>query len=329
MFISFLNLDLGFPLCLFNGMTTLHKSLLQFVFPLYLWFILLVIGLIGRYSTTISKLLVHNITTQVLATLLFLSYSSLTNASLFALIPTEVNIGNKTELVWFFNGNVQYFSFAGGHIFLAILAIITLMLFVLPYTVLATVGVWMMRFRRFARYFKPLVDAHHAPYKDKWHFWFGLRLWVMLYAVVAYSTVRQIGYTLVDGLDLVVLVPFLLFQAYLHPYKNHVLNMLDLFLMTNLTMAVLILTLVEERFRQMTALISAGITSITFLVIVAYHVFALCYVKVCLSRRQKYHEADPSVQNSFGGGESSVEKTNSNDDNNDLRESLLGFVDAY
>ena len=328
-FISFLNLDLGFPLCLFNGMTTLHKSLVQFVFPLYLWFILLVIGLIGRYSTTISKLLVHNITTQVLATLLFLSYSSLTNASLFALIPAEVNIGNKTELVWFFNGNVQYFSFAGGHIFLAILAIITLMLFVLPYTVLATVGVWMMRFRRFAVYFKPLVDAHHGPYKDKWHFWFGLRLWVMLYAVVAYSTVRQIGYTLVDGLDLVVLIPFLLFQAYLHPYKNHVLNMLDLFLMTNLTMAVLILTLVEERFRQMTALISAGITSITFLVIIAYHVFALCYVKVCLSRRQKYREADPSVQKSFGGGESSVEKTNSDDDNNDLRESLLGFVDAY
>ena len=326
--ISFLSLDLGFPLCLFNGMTALHKSLLQFVFPLYLWLILLVIALIGRYSRPISKLLVHNITTQVLATLLFLSYSSLTGASLFGLIPAEVNIGNETELVWFFNGNVQYFSFAGGHIFLAILAIITMLLFVLPYTVIATVGVWMMRFRRFATYFKPLVDAHHAPYKDKWRFWFGVRLWVMLYAEVAYLVFRQIGYTLVHGLDLVVLVPFLLFQAYLHPYKNHILNLLDLFLMTNLTMAVLIITLVEERFRQMTALISAGITSITFLIIVAYHVFALCYVKVCLYRRQKYQEADPIVHE-FSRGEPPAERIDSDNDDNRLRESLLGFVDAY
>jgi hypothetical protein len=26
--------------------------------------------------------------------------------------------------------------------------------------------------------FKPFIDAYGGPFKDKWRFWFGLRLWL-------------------------------------------------------------------------------------------------------------------------------------------------------
>ena len=36
-FVSLMNLNLGFPICLYNGMTQTLKTSLQFVYPVYLW----------------------------------------------------------------------------------------------------------------------------------------------------------------------------------------------------------------------------------------------------------------------------------------------------
>ena len=54
-FVSLMNLNLGFPMCLYNGMTPTVKTAIQFVFPVYLW--VLVIGFIifSHYSTRISN----------------------------------------------------------------------------------------------------------------------------------------------------------------------------------------------------------------------------------------------------------------------------------
>ena len=36
-FVSLMNLNLGFPLCLYDGMTPSIKTGLQFIYPIYLW----------------------------------------------------------------------------------------------------------------------------------------------------------------------------------------------------------------------------------------------------------------------------------------------------
>ena len=41
-FVSLMNLNLGFPLCFYDGMTTPIKTGLQFIFPVYLWTIVIV-----------------------------------------------------------------------------------------------------------------------------------------------------------------------------------------------------------------------------------------------------------------------------------------------
>ena len=46
-FISWMNLDLGIPMCFFNGLTTYIKTWLQFVFPLYI----LALVNASKYST--------------------------------------------------------------------------------------------------------------------------------------------------------------------------------------------------------------------------------------------------------------------------------------
>jgi len=54
-FISVINLDLGFPICFYNGMTVPVKFGLQFVFPVYLWLIVFVLIVACRFSIRLSN----------------------------------------------------------------------------------------------------------------------------------------------------------------------------------------------------------------------------------------------------------------------------------
>ena len=71
-FIAWLNLDLGIETCFYPGMTAYAKMWLQFVFPLYIWFIIATIIVLCRYSTWLSNKIGGNVV-QVLATLILLS----------------------------------------------------------------------------------------------------------------------------------------------------------------------------------------------------------------------------------------------------------------
>ena len=340
--ISLLNLNLGFPLCLFDGMTTLHKSFLHYAFPAYLMSILLMITLISHWSATFSKLLVHNITVQVFATLIFLSYSNLLQASLLALISVQVQYtdSHHYKTVWFLDGSVDYFSFTDGHAYLAILAILTLLFIVLPYTVLATISGKMLRYRWFALRFKPLVDAHYAPYKDKWHFWYGVRLWVLLYAISVYAFTRglQTRGIVVYMLELLVLIPFLCIQAYIRPYKNNLLNLLDLFLMTILTMTTAGLTYDDNSLVQKIApVVSSIVVILVLMVVFVYHIYARCGSRKCLccnilrdNEQQRLLIPTQSAVTISSDTYESIEEIRKNESQrNKLRESLLGFVDGY
>uniref|UniRef100_A0A1X7TQ81 Tyrosine-protein kinase ephrin type A/B receptor-like domain-containing protein n=1 Tax=Amphimedon queenslandica TaxID=400682 RepID=A0A1X7TQ81_AMPQE len=46
--ISWINLDFGFEICFYNGMDTYAKQWLQFAFPFYLWFVIIVIKQLCR-----------------------------------------------------------------------------------------------------------------------------------------------------------------------------------------------------------------------------------------------------------------------------------------
>ena len=72
-FISWCNLDLGFEYCFIDGLDGYVKTWLQFVFPLYVWFLVVVIIVACRYSGRLSRLCGRN-AVPVLATLILMSY---------------------------------------------------------------------------------------------------------------------------------------------------------------------------------------------------------------------------------------------------------------
>ena len=80
-FLAWLNLDIGIETCFYDGMDIYVYSWLQFLFPLYLWFLISTIIVISRYTQRIAKSLGQNPVT-ILATLLLMSYSKILGATI-------------------------------------------------------------------------------------------------------------------------------------------------------------------------------------------------------------------------------------------------------
>ena len=109
-FIAWLNLDLGIETCLYRGMTAYANTWLQFVFPVYIWLLVLIMIYSSRYSVTASKLIGRN-AVSVLATLFLLSYAKLLRTIIAVVSPISIDDEEgKHHLLWLMDGNVSYFS---------------------------------------------------------------------------------------------------------------------------------------------------------------------------------------------------------------------------
>jgi len=179
-FIAWVNLDLGIETCFYDGMDMYTKAWLQFVFPLYIWLLVIAITVSSNYSITAAKLAGRN-APKVLSTLFLLSDARILRAVITAFSFTSVSqpSGRNATLVWLPDGNVHYFS--GGHIALLIAGLLFIVLFLIPYTLVVCFIQHLQRhssFRllRWVQRLKPLLDAYTEPYKDKYRFWTGLLL---------------------------------------------------------------------------------------------------------------------------------------------------------
>ena len=207
--LSFIILDLGFPLCFYNGMNDAAKMGLQFAFPTYLLVLIIIFTLACRYyissqpqvtSTKCLSLLgrIRKFTLQravnVLATLVYLSYFKLVRAVIDILSYTTINVQNGSPVqVWFYDGNVPYLQ--GVHIILFVFAIATSILFILPYTLALIIIPIIDRFSDNCsllntinvkiNLIKPMNDAYYAPYKGGlYRSWLGLQLLLFIFLLV-------------------------------------------------------------------------------------------------------------------------------------------------
>ena len=275
-FISFINLELGFPVCFYDGMNNLGKTFLQFLFPVYIWSIVLVLVFWSRYSSRVTKL-IGTSSVQVLATLVFLSYSKLLRTVVDAIAYASVELSlegganEKTSTVWYLDGNVQYGS--GLHIFLLSLAIITLVIFLAPYTVFFS-GVNAFAKVRLVNKYMPMIDAHCGAYKHKWRFWYGARLCVLAIIFLVYAILKGNDASLLLLVEAIVLVAFILIQMHIKPFRNFTINLLDMFFMVNaFLLAVFAIYYQGEQTDSFHALsgLLVGSAFLTFLGIVLYH----------------------------------------------------------
>ena len=293
-FIAWLNLDLGIETCFYNGLDAYSKTWFQFLFPLYIWFILSAIIVASHFSTRISKLIGNN-AVQLLATLFLLSYAKLLRLIITVFSTTElVYPDGYHRRVWRYDGNLDYLK--GKHIPLFMAALVLLIFVSFPFTMVLLCTQCMQRLSNkrilsWVTKLQPLFDAYTGPYKIKHRYWTGLLLLVRVCLFLVFS-LNMIGNRMINLLAVCIVMSCLL--AYLSlvggVYKLWWLNVIETAFILNL----LILSL--GSFYQINtgssikpvSYTSTGIAFVVFIGILIYHVnLKVTKTKFCEKTKSK------------------------------------------
>ena len=268
-FVSLMNLNLGFPLCFYDGMTTAIKTGLQFIFPVYIWTIVIMFIVLSRYSMRISNQTAAS-SVQVLATLIHLSFSKLLITSIDILIYARVKTGNNDIItVWYGDGSVVYLQ-DNEHIILFSTAIVTLVLFVLPYILIVTFGNYFLRWKHL-HHFRSFIESFHGPYKHTLGYWFGVRVLAVVYIYIVFTALRGVDVTLMLFLQVIVVIPMALLQTYVKPFRNNGLNRVDSFCLFVIIVQISVATScvpVRNHTSQTLSYITASLTTLVFGILV-------------------------------------------------------------
>ena len=280
-FISWCNLDLGFEYCFIDGLDGYVKTWLQFVFPLYVWALVIVIIVGCRYSGRLSRLCGHN-AVPVLATLILMSYTKLSRTVTNALMMNTLQCGEYKWNVWNVDGNIPYLS--GKHIALFTVSLLFLITG-LVYTGLVFSSQWLQRYsgkcckstRDPVVRLKPLIDAYTGPFKDKYRFWTGLCMIVrfILTVVFSYTTILQ---SKLNNYIIAVTVG-VMFIVGERAYKDKCLTVLETFSFLNLIFISFTAILFTESYSDIVSInvivtVSVSIEILLFIIIVTVH----CYL---------------------------------------------------
>ena len=291
-FIAWLNLDLGIEVCFYHKFDAYAKAWLQFVFPLYICFIVTMIIVVTNYSLKASKLLGSNCV-QVLATLFLLSYSKLLRNIIIVFSSTVIVYPDQfPRKVWLYDGNVDYL--AGKHIPLFITAMLFLVFVSTPYTMALLCFQYLQKISDrkllfWVRKLYPLFDAYAGPYKGKHRYWTGLLLLARVGLFVIYS-VNTAHNSTVDLLTTIIAAAFLL--AYLSAcggvYKHWSLELIESSFILNvciLSAGALYHLQNGVDISALVTYVSTGIAFIIFVAIIIYHT-----ITVSLSQWKKFRK---------------------------------------
>ena len=280
-FIAWLNLDFGIPVCLYTRMDDYAKAWLQFVFPLYIWLITGVIIYVSRHSTVIARLANRN-GIKVLATLMLLSYTKMIRAATVAVHFKVVRVieanGNfiRDTLSWYSDGNVFYMQ--GKHIPLGIIGFVSATC-LMPFSFLLLFVDLLNKIRIFSCMWrlKPFLDAYTGPYTNEGRYWTGLLLVVRCVILLASTFNHSTGYTSITVTLASMVIVFLSILPWVLQtgiYRKRWLNILECSFLLNLgvlTTGTQYLLFYDYQ-QELLTHASVGTAFITFVCIVGYHI---------------------------------------------------------
>ena len=283
-FIAWLNLDLGIETCFTEGMDAYTKIWLQFVFPIYIWFLVGLITCISYYSTRIARIIGPTNPVAVLATLFLLSYTKLLRTIITAFSFTTLDYPNdESMLVWVHDANIGYLK--GKHIALFLAALLVSSLLCLPYTVLLVFGQWIQtksNLRLLSWVKRPqvraLFDAYYAPYKNRHRYWVGLLL-LLRFIIFIMLAVIDINSPRDPSVNLFIIIAMSVgLQTWVWNaggmYKKWYLNTLESSFILNLALLAAATHHIRLAGGNQAAVVysSVGVAFTTFIVIITYHI---------------------------------------------------------
>ena len=279
-FISWLNLDLGIEVCLFDGLDGYWNTWLQFVFPAYLF--LLISGIIVgcRYSVWLCRLCGSH-AVPALATLFLMCYTKILLTVTNALSMSWLPCNDSTLTVWSVDGNIEYGS--GKHLILVVFSCGVLVIG-LAYPILVLCAPLLERYSdkcipqhmwNPVAKFKPLLDAYGGPYKDKYRFWTGVTLIVRLTVTVTFSfTSAFINAYIITTIVVGILTIWFFTKGV---YRSIYSSALEVFYLLNIFfLSIVILatgSIGSIKYQNMAIIISCSLSFVLCLVTIAVHLW--------------------------------------------------------
>ena len=212
---SLANLDLGFDLCFYNGMTEYSKTWLQLAFPLYLLCLTQLIVQLSRHVQKLTKLTGNN-TISVLATLLLLSYNKILLVGcrgLFYYVKIVSLQSRKAEIYWFIDITIPLYGIKFFSLFIICLVLLVVIIIPLNLTLLFPKVSYRIKY---VHYFKPLLDVYQGAFKDNHRYWFGLEL---ILRVIIFG-VTALDYKISLILNLLILAGIVIYLCYVKPFNS-------------------------------------------------------------------------------------------------------------
>ena len=293
LFVSWLNLEVGFDVCFFEGMDTYWKTWLQLTFPSYVILLVISIIVISDHSIKFSRLLARRNPVATLATLVLLSYTMYLRTVIAVLSVATLNYPDgSTRWVWLHDGNVEYLS--GKHIALFVVAMFILIVGI-TYTALVFFWPWLLHHQnktvfKWARSQKlhHFMAPYHAPYNVNHRYWTGLLLFarVALYLVFALNVSGDPG---VNLLVITVTVGAIMFLRACvgRIYKSKIIGCIEIMCYSNaILFSAVHLYLLKAGNQQAidaTAYVSGVIVIVLFLIAILYHMWRECGAQ-CLKK---------------------------------------------
>ena len=276
MFIVWLNLDLGIETCFYDGLDAYAKTWLQFVFPIYIWLIVIAIIVASHYSTRVSKVIPNN-ALQVLATLFLLSYAKILRIVITVFSSTIlVYPDGFKKRVWLYDGNIEFFM--GRHIPLGIATLLLLIVLSIPYTFSLVSIQWLQKFSHYrllfwVHKFMPLFDAYTGPYKHKHRYWIGVLLLVRVIILMIF-TANQTNNPAINLLTMLVMsFALVTYASYIGVYKSWPYNILEITSLLNsgFLSAISFYQLLNDSGLAVTTSLSISVAFVTFIFILLFH----------------------------------------------------------
>ena len=211
--LALINVSFGFEACFFDGMDEFAKAIIQFLFPFYLFTLVIIIIIAAhKYNLKIFRVrFVGRRSVPVLATIMLITYSGLINAVIYGLQYTTIyNVDSGTQkLVWLHQPELEYFK--GKHIAVGILSLLVLLFYLLPLTIVTLFG---DLFRMCSRnlWYSHFLDVFHGAFRYPFGFWFGTRLLFRIVFITLNITANTpvVAYTIFLTTGAIILLQFLL-----------------------------------------------------------------------------------------------------------------------
>ena len=281
-FISWFNLEIGFDICFFDGLNSYWKTLLQLVFPAYIFLLVVIIIIISEVSSKFTKLIGKRNPVATLATLVLISYAKFLHSIIAALSFAVLHYPDGYKrMVWLPNASIGYLQ--DKHIALFITAILILLVG-LVYTFLLFSWQWLRR-REHRKLFKWMryqklhhfIEPYHAPYADNHRYWTGLLLLVrvFLYIISAINISGDPRVSLVAIITVVTALQLIRGTCAKTLYRSLAVDIIETIMFFNLVIlsTATLYTFDTAQNQTAVAYTSISITFVIFLAIIAFHIY--------------------------------------------------------